>query len=82
MSDDRDVELRWLSKGDAEDVLGAFESNEDMAMQGSVATLSDAERYIANLLAPESSHRPWAISDQDRLVGLACVSVDEQNLNG
>lgn len=81
---DRGVEacLRPLRDDDARDVLAAFESSPDMARQGSVATLGDAERYLANLLSPESSHQPWAVAQRGRLVGLVCVSVDAANRTG
>lgn len=74
--------LRPLRPDDAADVLAAFASHEDMARQGQIETLSDAEAYVARLCDPEGAHRPWAITVDDRLVGLVCVSVDEANLNG
>jgi RimJ/RimL family protein N-acetyltransferase len=82
MSESVEVCLRPLRDGDAEGVLAAFEANADMARQGTVATLSDAERYVANLLAPGAPHRPWVIADRGRLVGLVCVSVDDENRSG
>lgn len=78
----REACLRPLRDGDAHDVLAAFESSPDMARQGNVANLSDAEAYVARLLAPESPHRPWAVVDRGRLVGLVCVSVNEENRAG
>ena len=77
-----DVVLRPLHADDATDVLAAFESAPDMARQGDVVTMADAEGYVANLVAPESPHQPWAVVDQERLVGLVCVSVDDPNRNG
>ena len=74
--------LRPLRADDAEDVLAAFASNADMGRQGDVTVLGDAERYAAHLLDPTSSHRPWALEVQGRLVGLVCVSVDADNRNG
>lgn len=53
-----------------------------MARQGSVATVSDAESYVARLLSPESSHRPWGIVHRGHFVGLVCVSVNAENLAG
>lgn len=82
MSGSAEACLRPLREGDAPDVLAAFLSSPDMARQGSVATLADAECYVTNLLASRSSHRPWAVVDRGRLVGLVCVSVDEENRNG
>lgn len=76
-----EVFLRPLHPGDAADVLAAFVSSPDMSRQGDVANLSDADRYVANLLDGES-HRPWAIVAEGRLVGLVCVSIDAQNRNG
>ncbi|WP_230198290.1 GNAT family N-acetyltransferase [Flaviflexus massiliensis] len=45
-----DCYLRELRVEDAADVLAAFRSNDDMMRQGSVTSLSDAERYVSNLL--------------------------------
>lgn len=53
-----------------------------MARQGDVSTLSDAENYVSRLADPASSHEAWAVSERDSLVGLVCVSVDEENRNG
>ncbi len=74
--------LRPLRTTDAEAVLAAFESNPDMARQGSVASLEDATRYVENLRSPESPHRPWAIAHNGTLFGLVCVSVDAENRSG
>lgn len=77
-----DPYLRPLRYDDAEDVLGAFQSSEDMVRQGDVTTLGDAKRYVAALLAPQAPNRPWAVVHGDRLVGLVCVRVDEKNRSG
>jgi RimJ/RimL family protein N-acetyltransferase len=74
--------LRRLRAEDAPDVLTAFESNEDMSRQGDVSSLTDAEAYVARLIADDSPHEPWAVADGDALVGLVCVTVDEKNRNG
>jgi|SRR5690625_4599759 len=53
-----------------------------MARQGNIKTLSDAELYVQRLIAPDSPHEPWAVVEDNVLLGLVCVSVDEDNLNG
>ncbi|MGV9768404.1 GNAT family N-acetyltransferase [Microbacterium sp. NPDC003461] len=82
MTTDEGVWLRPLRRDDAGGVPAAFRSNADMARQGDVATPADAERYVGNLLAPGSAHRPWVVATDDGLAGLVCVSVDEKNRNG
>lgn len=74
--------LRRVRRGDAPAVLAAFLSNPEMARQGAVSTLSEAELYLDRSLAEGSSHEAWAVAHADRLVGLVCVSVDEANRNG
>ncbi|MCT1998023.1 GNAT family N-acetyltransferase [Brachybacterium muris] len=74
--------LRRLRPSDAPAVHAAFASADDMARQGDVATSEDAERYLAYLLADDSSHEPWAIAEGDELIGLVAVTVDEENLSG
>lgn len=73
--------LRRLVENDADAVFEAFRSA-DMKRQGDVASLEDARRYVSRLIAPESMHEPWVIDVDGRLVGLVCVSVDEDNLSG
>jgi RimJ/RimL family protein N-acetyltransferase len=53
-----------------------------MARQGDVSSLTDAEAFVARLIADDSPHEPWAVADGDALVGLVCVTVDEKNRNG
>lgn len=74
--------LRRLTPDDVADVLAAFVSNSDMARQGDVTTPDGAQKYVTRLLGSESSQEPWAVSDGRRLVGLVCVSLDENNLSG
>lgn len=74
--------LRRLRQEDAPDVLAAFLSSPDMARQGRVATLAEARDYVTRLVAPDAPHEPWAVTERDRLVGLVCVSIDEENRNG
>ena len=74
--------LRRLRRGDASAVLAAFQSNPDMARQGDVSTLDEAERYVNRLTASNSSHEPWAVVVDDVLVGLVCVSVDDEHRSG
>lgn len=74
--------LRRLRATDAPAVLSAFESAPDMARQGDVRDLAQAERYVDRLIDPASPHEPWAVTVDDALVGLVCVSVDEGNRSG
>src|SRR5699024_2703136 len=74
--------LRRLRHDAAGDVLAAFTSNPDMARQGEVATLDDADRYVANLLQRGPAHEPWGVADADGLLGLVCITVDERNRSG
>lgn len=76
------MHLRRLRAADAHAVHAAFTSNSDMARQGDVQTLVDAERYVARLIDPQSSHEAWAVVEGDVLVGLVCVSVDEEHRSG
>lgn len=74
--------LRRLRHGDAPSVLAALTSNPDMARQGDVSTFAEAERYVSRLVGSDSPHEPWAIVTDDALVGLVCVSVDDENRSG
>lgn len=74
--------LRRPHRADASDVLDAFRSNPDMARQGTVTDGAEAERYLGRLLDDDSTHEPWGIALDGRLVGLVCVSVDEANRSG
>lgn len=70
--------LRPLGPGDAAAVLAAFSSSPDMARQGEVRSLADAEAYVARLAG-----RPvLAVAVDDQLVGAVGVMVDEENRNG
>ena len=78
-----EVTLRRLATRDAEGVLAAFQSSDDMGSQGQVRTLPDAQAYVSRLLDPANSSVPWAICDKrDALVGLVVVSVDTANRTG
>lgn len=74
--------LRPVSASDAADVLAAFESDSDMARQGAVETLADAEVYVGRLIDPNGPTEAFAITDANRLVGLVAVTVDETNRSG
>lgn len=74
--------LRRLRPSDAPAVHAAFASADDMARQGDVTTLEEAERYVAHLLAEDSPHEPWAIAEGEELIGLVAVTVDEENRAG
>ncbi len=76
------VVLRRLRASDSEAVHAAFASADDMARQGDVTTPAEAERYVARLLAADSPHEPWAIAEDDELIGLIALTVDEENLSG
>ncbi|WP_413251363.1 GNAT family N-acetyltransferase [Tomitella gaofuii] len=53
-----------------------------MARQGDVSTLAEAERNVRRLVEPDSPHEAWCIVADDALVGLVCVSVDDENRSG
>lgn len=79
--------LRRLRSDDAQDVLDAFRSHPDMARQGEVTTLEQAQEYVDRLVDPEGPHRVWAVLDPDApagpaVVGVVGVSVDAANRNG
>lgn len=71
--------LRALAPTDAADVLAAFASDPGMARQGTVTTLAEAADYIEALLAKDHG---FAITDDDRLVGLVGITVDRANRVG
>ncbi len=73
--------LRVLRPDDAADVLAAFQSDAGMARQGTVTTIEEADGYVAGLLAGER-HHAFAITDDDRLVGLVGITVDAANKVG
>ena len=66
--------LRRLRTEDAEAVLAAFNSNADMALQGDVANLDQAKRYVARLTAADSPHEPWAVVQGDTFAGLVWMA--------
>ncbi|WP_404285922.1 GNAT family N-acetyltransferase [Glutamicibacter arilaitensis] len=73
--------LRPLRTSDAPQVLAAFSSNPDMARQGMVSTLPEAEDYIQLLLKNPAQQVPLAVVKNSALIGLVCGSIDESNLN-
>ena len=74
--------LRQLTVDDAAAVLKAFASDTDMVRQGDVHILSQAKTYVTRLIDPDSEHRPWAVVADQEVVGLVCVSVDDDNKSG
>ncbi|GHD84268.1 GNAT family N-acetyltransferase [Kocuria marina] len=74
--------LRRLRQADAPAVHQAFASNPDMARQGVVTTAEEASAHVARLVSPDSPHEPWAVVESDALIGLVCVTVDEDNRSG
>ena len=65
------MRLRLLKASDTSRVLDAFTSADDMARQGQVSDMSEAETYVARLLAPDGVHLPFAmVGDNDLLFGL------------
>ncbi len=73
--------LRPLLPTDAEQVLAAFASADDMARQGDVTTIRAAREYVDRLCSsPE--HLAIAVSDGVVLVGLVVVRVDTANRSG
>lgn len=77
-----EARLRPLTISDVDDVLGAFRSSEDMARQGNVTSLQEAHEYVEALIDLTGSHQPWGITLEGQVIGLVCVTVDEENLNG
>ncbi|HMR49827.1 MAG TPA: GNAT family protein [Arachnia sp.] len=73
--------VRPLRASDAGDVLDAFRSDPRMERQGTVRTFEEAEHYVSDLLYSPTQH-PFAIADEDRLVGLICVTVEPVNQIG
>lgn len=75
------VALRPVRPGDAPAVLAAFASADDMARQGDVRSLADAERQVRRMLA--DTVRATAVVDAaDALLGTVSVMVDTVNLSG
>nr|WP_027286787.1 GNAT family protein [Ruania albidiflava] len=76
------MRLRRPRMADVTAVLEAFQSEADMARQGDVTTRADAQQYVSRLIATDAPHEAWAVAEHDTLVGLVCVTVDEENQNG
>lgn len=76
------VRLRRPRMADVTAVLEAFQSKADMVRQGDVTTRADAQQYVSRLIATDAPHEAWAVAEHDTLVGLVCVTVDEENQNG
>jgi len=74
--------LRRLRPTDAPAVLAAFSSAPDMARQGTVTTVEEAEAYVAHLTDDGAPRHVFALTVADRLVGAVGVLVDEENRNG
>lgn len=74
--------LRRPRIDDAAAVLAAFSSNADMARQGTISTLADAERYLGRLIAADTAHEAWMLAADEVPVGLVCVTVDAESLSG
>ena len=74
--------LRKVRQADAPAMHQAFASNPNMARQGVVTSAEEASAYVTRLVSPDSPHEPWAVVDSDALIGLVCVTVDEDNRNG
>ncbi len=76
------MRLRPLGVSDTPRVLEAFTSADDMARQGRVTDIPEAEAYVARLLAPGGRHLPYAmVGDSDLLFGLVALSLDSGNRN-
>lgn len=73
--------VRPLRRSDAPQVLEAFRSAPDMARQGEVKSLVEAENYVQHLLEEASHQVPLAIVQGTGLVGLVAASVDTGNRN-
>lgn len=73
--------LRPVRESDAPAVLAAFSSNADMARQGDVTTLEQAELQVRWMLA--DNLRATAIVDvDDHLVGQVSIMIDTLNRSG
>lgn len=77
-----DPVLRRLRASDAEDVLAAFSSAPDMARQGHITDLESAIGYVQRLSAAGGPFLAFAITVEDRTVGLVGITVDPGNRNG
>ncbi|GAA4523003.1 hypothetical protein GCM10023160_12370 [Brachybacterium paraconglomeratum] len=76
-----DHRLRPVREADAPALLDAFRSAPDMARQGTVTTLDQANEQLAWLR--EKHRRAIAIVDgANTLVGLVTISIDEENRAG
>lgn len=76
-----DHHLRPVREDDAPALLDVYASAPDMARQGTVTTLAQAQEQVAWLLSPP--RRAVAIAtEEDRMVGLVAITVDEEDLNG
>lgn len=73
--------VRPLLPSDAPQVLEAFSSHPDMARQGEVKNLVEAENYIQRLLKNPAQQVPLAIVQGAGLVGLVSASIDSGNRN-
>lgn len=73
--------VRPLRPSDAPQVLEAFCSHPDMARQGEVKNLIEAENYIQQLLKNPDQQVPLAIVQGTGLVGLVSASIDSGNRN-
>ena len=73
--------VRPLLPSDAPQVLEAFCSHPDMARQGEVKNLVEAENYIQQLLKNPDKQVPLAIVQGTGLVGLVSASIDPGNRN-
>ena len=74
--------LRPLHADDAAAVLSAFRSDPAMSRQGTVTTTEEAEDYVRRLTDPDGGMLAWAVCHEHGLVGLVCIAVDRENLNG
>lgn len=74
-------QLRPVRAADAPAVLAAHRSSPDMARQGTVTTLEQAEEQVAWLLAADRSATA-IIDGSDTLVGLVALTLDRENLVG
>lgn len=75
------VSLRPLRALDADAVFEAFDSDPHMHRQGDASTPAAARKYVGSLLAQHDRQYPLAITNEDRLVGLVCATIDNDNKN-
>lgn len=76
------IHLRPLRLDDADGVLAAFASADDMARQGQVTTADEARAYVERLVDPSGQHRAFVVECDGAVAALVGVSIDAINRIG